>query len=132
MKILPLILVVSIGIVSCNSDQSQNKSSERDFVEYNISFDFWEGCETGRQECPELEFSRNTITDSVILSMPSSGTSTSVMLLNSKNEVVQKVAVSAPEYPKFNLTGLPDGKYFASMFGCNLGGTVTFNLNTEL
>ena len=65
--------------------------------------------------------------------MPCGGTSTSVTLTASgQSNPIQKTDVRNFECPPvFELTNLSDGKYFANMLACGLGGSIEINITTE-
>lgn len=96
-----------------------------------ISFQYWLSCEAG--ECEALTLPRNSKTERFFLIMPCGGTATRVTLTTSeKNEIIQASSVTARQCPPvFELTALIDGKYFASMAACGLGGQIEINLITK-
>lgn len=102
-----------------------------------VDYDYWEGCETGKGECNPLTFIRNSTNENWYLIMPCGGTSTSVALSERQgipkgNDIIQKVEISHSECPPiFELTNLKDGKYFAYMLACVLGGQIEINIMTE-
>jgi len=102
-----------------------------------ISFDYWEGCETGKGECKPLTFYRNPKVEKWFLLMPCGGTQTSVTLskekgiLKDKNSIYN-LNISTSECPPiFDLTNLENGKYYAYMLSCGLGGQVEINLKQK-
>ena len=102
-----------------------------------VDFEYWEGCETGKGECNPLTFTRSSKNENWFLIMPCGGTGTSVTLSKQKgiipeNEVILKTEISYSECPPvFNLTNLTDGKYYAYMLSCGLGGQIEVNLKTR-
>lgn len=98
-----------------------------------IDFNYWEGCETGQGECKPLSFSKAVDTKNCFLIMPCGGTETAISILSNDGVSIVKelhlFGVSCPPY--LELTNLKDGKYFAQMRACGLGGTVEFNLKTS-
>ena len=102
-----------------------------------VEFDYWEGCETGKGECTALSFTRKSKNQKWFLLMPCGGTATTVTLskqqgIPKENEVVQKNEITLSECPPiFDLTNLSDGKYYAYMLACGLGGQIEINLKTE-
>jgi hypothetical protein len=98
-----------------------------------VDFDYWEGCETGKGDCKPLTFTRISNIENWFLIMPCSGTSTSITLTESgQNCPIQKTSVGYSECPPiFDLTKMTDGKYFAYMLGCGLGGKIEINIRTE-
>jgi hypothetical protein len=97
-----------------------------------VNFDYWEGCETGKSDCKPLKFVRTKKDENLFLFMPCGGTQTSVTLSASgKEEPIQKLRIVSSECPPvFDLTNLMDGKYFAYMLACGLGGQIEVNLIT--
>lgn len=97
-----------------------------------IDFDYWEGCETGKGDCKPLTFTRTKDEKNWFLIMPCGGTETSVTVSSADNTFSQKQHLFHDGCPPFlELTNLKDGKYFANMFACGLGGGVQFNLITS-
>jgi len=102
-----------------------------------VDFDYWEGCETGKRDCKSLEFTKQTKEGKWYLVMPCGGTSTIVYLSQKegipvKKEIIQKTEVSYSQCPPvFELTNLKDGKYYAYMLACGLGGQIEINLKTK-
>jgi hypothetical protein len=103
----------------------------------HVSFDYWEGCETGKGECLPLTISRKTINDNCFLIMPCGGTATTVTLSEKQgipkgSDIIQTEVLSVLECPPiFVLTNLKDGKYYAYMLACGLGGQIEINLKTK-
>ena len=96
-----------------------------------VDFDYWEGCETGKGECKPLNFTRTKEEKNWFLIMPCGGTETSMTVSSSDNYFLQTQNIFHDKCPPFlNLTDLKDGKYFANMLACGLGGSVEFNLKT--
>ncbi len=96
-----------------------------------IDFDYWEGCETGKGECHPLKFTRTKDEKNWYLIMPCGGTETKVIVSSSDNTFSQQQHLFSVGCPPFlALTDLKDGKYFAQMMACGLGGRVEFNLTT--
>ncbi len=97
-----------------------------------ISFDYWENCETGKGECKPLNFTRTTDEKNWFLIMPCGGTETSITVSSSDKTFSQTQQLYHDKCPPFlTLTDLKDGKYFANMLACGLGGQVEFNLITN-
>jgi len=98
-----------------------------------VDFEYWEGCETGKGKCKPLTFTRISKKENWFLIMPCGGTSTSVTLTASgQSNPIQKTDLRHFECPPvFELTNLPDGKYFANMLACGLGGSIEINITTE-
>ena len=97
-----------------------------------IDFDYWENCETGKGKCKPLNFTRSIDEKNWFLIMPCGGTETKVIVSSSDKTFSQEqhlFGVSCPPY--LDLTNLKDGKYFAQMMACGLGGQVEFNLTTN-
>jgi hypothetical protein len=117
-------------------DYNQKKGIENVKIS-TVDFDYWEGCETGKGECKPLTFNRKSKSENWFLIMPCGGTSTTVTLSKQKgipneNDIIQKNETSFSECPPvFDLTELNDGKYFAYMLACGLGGQIEINLVTE-
>jgi hypothetical protein len=99
----------------------------------HVDFDYWEGCETGSGDCKPLMLSRSSNDEKWFLFMPCGGTSTTVTLnAAGQANVIQETNVIHSQCPPiFELTHLPDGKYFAFMLACGLGGQVEINLTTK-
>lgn len=101
-----------------------------------VDFDYWEGCETGRTKCEPLTFIRGSKGVKWFLIMPCGGTSTTVTLsqqrgIPKENEIIQKCEIYHTDCPPtFDLTNLKDGKYYAYMLACGLGGQIEINLKT--
>lgn len=112
-------------------DYDAKKGIEKVKISY-VDFDYWEGCETGKGECKPLTFIRGTKDENWFLFMPCGGTATSVTLTASgQNNPIQKTNIGHSECPPiFDLTDLADGKYFAYMLACGLGGQIEINLTT--
>lgn len=112
------------------------KGIEKVRISY-VDFDYWEGCETGKGECKPLTFTRSSKDENWFLFMPCGGTATTVTLskqmgIPKKNETIQKCEITYPDCPPtFELTNLQDGKYFAYMLACGLGGQIEINLTTK-
>ena len=102
-----------------------------------VDFDYWEGYETGEGDCKPLTFYRNSINEKWFLIMPCEGTTTSVTLskqqgIAKESDVIQKQEITHRECPTiFDLTNLTDGKYYAYMLACGLGGQIEINIKTE-
>lgn len=98
---------------------------------YNIPFDYWEGCETGKGDCTPLLFTRTRADKKCYLLMPCGGTETQVTINEQQHSFYQEIHLSAGECPPvLELSNLPDGSYTANMVACGLGGTVKFTLKT--
>ena len=96
-----------------------------------IDFEYWEGCEKGKGKCKPLNFTRTKDEKNWYLIMPCGGTETSINISNSDNTFSQKQHLFYEKCPPYlELTDLKDGKYFANMMACGLGGAVEFNLKT--
>lgn len=96
-----------------------------------IDFDYWEGCETGKGECKPLTFTRTKDEKNLYLIMPCGGTESSITVSSSDKTFSQEQYLFHDNCPPFlALTDLKDGKYFANMIACGLGGQVEFNLTT--
>lgn len=117
-------------------DYDAKKGIEKVKLSY-VSFDDWEKCETGIGDCKPLTFTRNLKTKYWFLIMPCGGSYTTLTLsqkpgIPKENDIIQKEEISNSECPPiFNLTQLEDGKYFAYMLACSLGGQIELNLKTE-
>jgi hypothetical protein len=102
-----------------------------------IKYDSWEPCETGKGECNPVTITRNSTNEKWYVIMPCGGTSTTVTLsaqqgIPEGDELIQKEKISHSECPPiFELTNLRDGKYFAYMISCRLGGQIEINITTE-
>ena len=117
-------------------DYNAKKGIEKVIIS-TVDFDYWEGCETGKGECKPLTFTRKSKSENWFLFMPCGGTATTVTLSKQKgipqeNETIQKTEITHSECPPtFNFTNLADGKYYAYMLACGLGGQIEINLKTE-
>ena len=111
-------------------DYDAKKGTENVKVDY-IDFKYWENCEIGN-ECKPLNFSRKSEKEKYFLILPCGGTETEVTLTKSgENKQLEKVKIENSKCPPyFELTELKDGKYFANMIACGLGGKIEFNLKT--
>jgi len=102
-----------------------------------VEFEYWEGCETGEGECKSLNFTRKSKKEKWFLLMPCGGTATTVTLskqqgIPKENEINQKCEITHSECPPvFEFTNLEDGKYYAYMLSCGLGGQIEINIKTE-
>ena len=102
-----------------------------------VEFDYWESCETGKGECQPLKFTRSKKDEKWFMILPCGGTSTTVYLseeqgIPNKTDVIQKNQITAYECPPvFELTELKDGKYYAYMLSCGLGGQIEIVLSTK-
>jgi hypothetical protein len=98
-----------------------------------VDFDYWEGCETGKGECKPLTFIRSSKDENWFLFMPCGGTATTVTLTSTgQTNPIQKTSIGHSECPPiFDLTQLTEGKYFANMLACGLGGQIEINLTTK-
>ena len=120
-----LLFLSFIFIATAMPAQNPNKTV------FKVDSEYWEGCETGKGDCKPLKVIRKSSKDSVLFIMPCGGTETSVTLY-SKDKLLQTVHIFHDQCPpKFDLTGLPDGRYSASMLACGLGGTIQFDLITK-
>ncbi|WP_420571577.1 hypothetical protein [Kordia sp.] len=109
--------------------------------------EYWEACETGKEICKPLEFLRASKGDKWFLILPCGGTETKAYFSEkkdfskffSKKEKTseEKIIFLETEVfhaqcpPVFELTNLEDGKYFAYMMSCGLGGGIEINLKTK-
>jgi hypothetical protein len=97
-----------------------------------IDFDYWEGCETGKGACKPLNFTRTRGEKNWFLIMPCGGTETSVTVSSADMSFSDQQHLFHDKCPPFlELTNLKDGRYFANMRACGLGGSVEFNLTTN-
>lgn len=117
-------------------DYDAKKGIEKVKLSY-VDFDYWEGCKTWKGQCNPLTFTRKSTNENWFLVMPCGGTATTVTLSTRQgipkgNEIIEKEEISHSECPPiFELTNLKDGKYFAYMLACGLGGQIEINLKTE-
>lgn len=135
-----LILCFAFGFVVYQQSYKTNYGVQKEIEKAKISkveFDYWESCEKGEKECKPIEFIRSSVKEKWFLKMPCGGTMTTVTLskemgFTTEDKVIQKVIVpSADCPPMFELTDLEDGKYYAYMLGCGLGGQIEINLKTN-
>ncbi len=98
---------------------------------------YWKGCETGKSECKPLELVRASKSEKRYLILPCGGTETAVYLsgkdaVSKQNTILQEQKISHSQCPPiFELTNLNDGKYYAYMLSCGLGGQIEINLKTN-
>ncbi len=111
-------------------DYDAKKGIESATINY-VNFKYWENCETGN-ECIALNFNRKSEIKKWFLILPCGGTETEVTLNKSgENKPIMKTKIENSKCPPyFELTELEDGKYFANMIACGLGGTIEFNIKT--
>lgn len=112
-------------------------------ISHTLTFEYIEGCETGKGECYPVNINRKTINDSILIYFPNGGTISDVYLYSDSifNNWINKT-VDNPEFLrhdkkyanqgllKIDMTGLSDGKYRAHMLACGLGGIIEINLKT--
>lgn len=97
-----------------------------------IDFNYWEDCETGKSKCIPLIFTRAKDEKNWFLIVPCGGTETSITFTKSDFIFSLKQHLFKESCPPYlELTNLKDGKYFASMIACGLGGSIEFNLKTN-
>ncbi|WP_196890176.1 hypothetical protein [Aureivirga sp. CE67] len=117
-------------------DYDAKKGIEEVKLSY-IDFDYWEACEIGEKKCEPLTLKRPKNNEKWFLIMPCGGTSTTVTLsekqvIPEEKDIIQKSEISTSQCPPiFDLTKLKDGKYFAYMISCGLGGQIEINLITD-
>lgn len=98
----------------------------------HISFAYWEGCETGKDNCTPLQFTRPQTGKRWFLVMPCGGTETAVTISGLNNGYSKKLHLFSDGCPPcIELTEMADGKYSAFMMACGLGGGIGFSLVTE-
>ncbi len=109
-----------------------NKGIEKVRISF-VDFEYWEGCETGKGECNPLTFIRFSQDENWFLFMPCGGTATTVNLtVSGQKNPIQTTSIRHAQCPPFfDLTNLADGKYFAYMLACGLGGQIEINLTTK-
>jgi hypothetical protein len=112
-------------------DYDAQKGMEPVKIDY-VNVDYWEGCETGEGDCQPLHFFRTKSDKNYFLFLPCGGTATTVILSAVGQEAaIQEISVDHSQCPPvLDLSQLPDGKYFANMLSCGLGGRIEFNLKT--
>ncbi len=102
-----------------------------------VDFDYWEACETGIGECKPLTFSRKNPKDNWFLILPCGGIFSTYILSEQQgvpnaSQIIQQVEVAHSDCPPvFELTNLKDGRYYATIISCGLGGQIEFNIRTE-
>jgi len=117
-------------------DYDAKKGIEKVKISF-VDFDYWEGCETGKGDCNPLTFFRSSKEENWFLIMPCGGSFTTVTLsekrsIPKENESIQICEIDYSNCPPiFDLTYLKDGKYFAYMLACGLGGQIEINIKTE-
>ena len=111
-------------------DYDAKKGIENVRINY-VDFKYWENCENGNK-CNAINFSRKSELGKSFLIMPCGGTETEVTLTKSgENKPIKKIKIENSKCPPyFEITELKDGKYFANMIACGLGGKIEFNLKT--
>ena len=106
------------------------KGIENVRIDY-VDFKYWENCEIGN-ECNAINFSRKSELVKWFLILPCGGTFTDLTLTKSGEikpiKTIKTENSKCPPY--FELTELKDGKYFANMIACGLGGKIEFNIKT--
>ncbi len=98
-----------------------------------VDFDYWEGCETGEGACIPLRFTRSLKDVRWFLFMPCGGTQTDVTFSEAaENGLEMELHIYSEDCPPaFDISEAPDGKYYAYMLGCALGGQIEINLETK-
>jgi hypothetical protein len=111
-------------------DYDAKKGIEKARVDY-VDSEYWENCETG-VECNPLNFSRKSKNEKWFLILPCGGTFTDIALTKSgEKNPIKKLEIEHSKCPPyFELTEFKDGKYFANMIACGLGGKIEFNIIT--
>lgn len=101
---------------------------------HTISFQWLEGCETGKGNCNPVLITRQHVTDTVQLVFPSGGTSSSVYLYAGSaisNPLREDNKRAGQGKPCLYLTGLPDGRYHVHMLSCAVGGIFSIIIKTN-
>ena len=111
-------------------DYDARKGIENVRIDY-VDFKYWENCEISN-ECKPLNFTRKSEKEKYFLIVPCGGTETEITLTkNGESNPTKKIKIANSKCPPFfELTELKDGKYFANMIACGLGGKIEFNLKT--
>ncbi|MES2513791.1 MAG: hypothetical protein V4580_06575 [Bacteroidota bacterium] len=123
------IVVLFIGMTSFACSQPK---ADKPLLVTTLTFDYLEGCETGKGDCKPIEIVRHSKQDSVLLIFPGGGTLSDVYLRSPDKKIELHDTKRALEgKPRLNLTGLNDGSYTAHMISCALGGACTIILKTE-
>jgi len=100
-----------------------------------VDFVNWEGCERGK--CKPLNFMRKSKNENLFLLIPCDGFASTVTLskqqeISKNSDVIQKNGIMHSTCPRiFDLTNLIDGKYYAHLITCGLGGQIEINIKTE-
>ncbi len=129
MKHLILLTICTLKIlISCGQT-----NTNRILIKEVLTFEYLEGCETGKGDCKPIEIFRQNKNDSILLVFPSGGTESDVYLYSMKeiNFKLQDKKVKGQGLPKINLTTLEDGEYTASVISCGLGGSCIIRLKTK-
>ncbi|HAA17918.1 MAG TPA: hypothetical protein DCR93_39305 [Cytophagales bacterium] len=106
-------------------------------ITFQLTHEYWEGCETGLGPCEPPTFVRTNRQESFRLIMPCGGTTTSVYLYQQNPGIAEVTPVDSLNIdasqcpPSFDLSYLPDGDYVAYMLACGLGGPAPFRLETH-
>lgn len=137
MKQSLMVAGILFSILMYNQVDPKVYSGKENSIVSTIEFDYWKACETGEKECKPLTFSRTFKAEKWVLVLPCGGTNTSVYLsqvegIPNEEDIIQRMDVSYSECPPvFELTNLADGKYYAYILACGLGGQVEINLETN-
>lgn len=126
------IIVCLLLFISCKCFSQALQSNK---IVYNVTYEFLEGCETGKGDCKPVTLTRKTANDSITLFYPIGGTQSNVYLVSTE-DAKQKVELhdskTIGKGPlKLDLTGLPDGKYRTGIMSCNIGGSFELNIVTK-
>lgn len=113
--------------MAANSYQGKKK-----FV-YELSYDYWDTCGIGPNNCTSLSFVRNKLGDRIEAVLPCGGTSTRIFLFKDsiQNGLIEQTFNYDECPPIFDLTKLEDGRYGFFMLACNLGGGISFHLESK-
>lgn len=123
------------GEVLENFEVSRKRDLPINKIVYNVTFEFLEGCETGKGDCKPVTLIRQSLNDSITILYPSGGTQSDVYLLSTdgaphKVELHDSKTIGKGQL-MLDLTGLPDGKYHTGIMSCNLGGRFELNIVTK-
>lgn len=137
MKLSKIILTFFVLLTACFAQGQHNK------ISYTLTFDYIEGCETGKAECYPVNINRKSNNDSILIYFPIGGTISDVYLYADSvfNKWINKTSRN-PEFLrhdkkyanqgllKIDMTGLADGKYISHILACEIGGIIEINLKT--
>ena len=98
-------------------------------IEYTTRAD-WEACETGG--CKTLNIKRKSANDECFIVVPCGGTYTVVKLTDGKGKRIREINADYSKCPAtLHVTGVPDGKYNATVVSAGLNGKIEVIIATQ-